>query len=82
MASEKAQLQKNMCGSCRECVDACPGHAVTGKSWYEGAQRKELFDAFACKKAALEKAAKIGVKNTICGVCIASCPWTIEYTKN
>ena len=82
MPAEKAQIQKNLCASCTECVDACPGHAITGKSWHESAERKELYDAFACKKAALEKAAMIGVRNTICGVCIASCPWTINYVNN
>jgi len=82
MPAENMGVMQERCGCCTECVDACPGRAVTGNSWYEGAKRSELYDAFACRKAAQEKASAIGVKNTICGVCIASCPWTIKYLNS
>jgi epoxyqueuosine reductase len=69
------------CGSCDECVQACPGHAVSGKLWSAGITRESLFDAFACRKTAYEQAARIGVHETICGRCIVACPHTQKYLK-
>lgn len=82
MPCKNAALMNNLCGSCMACVHACPGNALTGQNWQQGMDRSDIYDAFACQKAAFEQAAKIGVKNTICGVCIASCPWTIKYINN
>lgn len=79
---ENGELMKSLCGSCSECVTACPGNALTGQNFKHGMNRSEVYDAFACQKAAFEQAAKIGVRNTICGLCIASCPWTIKYVNN
>lgn len=82
MPCENSELMNNFCGSCNECVTACPGNALTGINFEHGMSRCEVYDAFACQKTAYEQAAKIGVKNTICGLCIASCPWTIKYVNN
>jgi epoxyqueuosine reductase QueG len=42
--------------------------------------REALYDVFACQKNALEMAmAKIGIRLTICGLCIVACPWTKKY---
>ena len=76
---ENGEVMAERCGSCNECVDNCPGLAVTGENWAQGAQRSDIYDAFACQKTAREEAAVIGIKNTICGICIASCPWTKNY---
>ncbi len=78
---ENGEVMAERCGSCNECVDNCPGLAVTGENWSRGAQRSDIYDAFACQKTAREEAAVIGIKNTICGICIASCPWTIRYVS-
>jgi epoxyqueuosine reductase len=72
----------SLCGDCIECVEACPGRAVKGVSWVSGMKREDMYDAFACRKAAREQAQKINVNNTICGICIAVCPWTRKYLKN
>ena len=76
---ENGAAMKSRCGECIECVSNCPGTAMTGENWAQGAQRSDIYDAFACQKTAREEAAVIGIKNTICGICIASCPWTKNY---
>jgi epoxyqueuosine reductase QueG len=70
---------RSLCGSCRECVDNCPGKAIKGANWRAGMDRDGIYDAFACRRAALEQAQGIGINNTICGICIAVCPWTKAY---
>jgi epoxyqueuosine reductase len=76
-------IAESRCGDCRLCVDSCPGGAPSGKNWNFRLQRHEFFDAFACAEAARARAkAKIGVDDTICGVCVSVCPWTARYLKN
>lgn len=43
-------VEKNFCGSCTKCVDACPAHALTGRPWHPGLPREEMLDASACDK--------------------------------
>jgi epoxyqueuosine reductase len=81
MSVQNGEMMVSLCGRCTQCMDACPGNAVKGKKWEFGTPRRELYDAFACQAAARAQGEKIGVKNTVCGVCIASCPWTKWYLK-
>lgn len=67
------------CGDCRECVDACPAGAPSGKLWQQQMQREDFFDAFKCMAYASKVSGKIQVRQTICGICIRACPYTIEY---
>ena len=73
---------KSMCGDCMACKDACPGLAVSGKSWEVGLYRDEFFDPVKCRKTARERA-KQGFNGdiTICGKCIEVCPFTRKYLK-
>jgi len=43
--------------------------------------RDEFYDAFACKKKAVESTARLGIEGDLCGICIAVCPWTQKYIK-
>lgn len=73
---------ESRCGDCAACVEACPGHAPSGKLWQAGMPRETFFDAFACRKAALDMAAaRTGIVHTFCGICIAACPWTKRYLR-
>jgi epoxyqueuosine reductase len=74
-------VTESQCGNCAACVDACPGHAPSGKKWQTGMPRESFFDAFACRKTAYEQAEKIGVRETICGICIAACRRTRKYLR-
>jgi len=75
-------IDESYCGNCTACVDACPGHAPSGKDWKVGINRDSFFDAFACRTTARELALKrLGIQDTICGICIAVCPWTQKYIR-
>jgi epoxyqueuosine reductase QueG len=81
-ASTGAPANVSRCGKCCACVEVCPGHASSGKNWKFGLQRDTFFNASACRKAAREIAArKAGTTHTLCGMCIAVCPWTLKYIK-
>ena len=70
------------CGSCTACVDVCPGHAPSGKNWAVGIHRDSFFNAASCRESARDTAQrKIGINETVCGMCIAVCPWTQKYIK-
>jgi epoxyqueuosine reductase QueG len=75
-------IEDSRCGDCVLCVDSCPGKAPSGKEWNVNLDRDSFFDAFACAKAARERAvSRIGIDDTICGICISVCPWTMKYVK-
>ncbi|MCL2254579.1 MAG: 4Fe-4S dicluster domain-containing protein [Lachnospiraceae bacterium] len=74
-------LNISKCASCMACTKACPGQAVSGKSWEIGLARDEFFDAVKCRKTARDRA-KLGFGGeniTICGKCIEVCPYTQRY---
>ena len=75
-------ITKSLCGDCMLCVDICPGKAPSGRNWEPSLSRESFFDVFACEKSARECAiSKLDVDDTICGICIAVCPWTLRYIK-
>lgn len=75
-------IDTSQCGDCRACVDICPAQAPSGRNWQVNLHRDSFFDPFACQKAARELAMRqIGIRETICGICIAACPWTQRYIK-
>lgn len=74
-------IDSSRCGTCTICQEACPAQAVRGKLWSAGMQRNEIYDAFECRKTAKERAAKIGVNETLCGLCILVCPWTKKFLE-
>jgi epoxyqueuosine reductase len=75
-------VNKSLCGRCTDCVDACPAQAPTGRDWEVGLPRESFYDAFACHDTARERAFRmIGVRVSICGLCIVACPWTQKYLK-
>ena len=72
----------DFCGKCNLCVDACPGHAPSGKNWRIDSHRDHFYNAYACEKAAGGMTIRrVGIQGTICGICIAVCPWTQKYLK-
>lgn len=72
-------INESQCGSCCACKLACPGNAPLGENWNVNKHRESFFNAYNCRKAAMEKAAKVGINSTICGKCIEACPWTRKY---
>lgn len=74
-------INESRCGACDLCKQACPGDAPLGVNWDVSKTRDEFFNAHQCRKTAREKAAQIGIEATICGKCIAVCPWTNRYLE-
>jgi epoxyqueuosine reductase len=73
-------VDTSMCGECVACVEACPGHAPSGINWQPDLPRDSFYNAFACRSTARELCMKkVGVRESICGRCIAVCPWTKKY---
>jgi epoxyqueuosine reductase QueG len=58
-------MQSRVCNRCYKCVEACPAHALTP----EGIVDKER-----CWKQLLKTRKKLGVSETICGICVKVCP--------
>ncbi len=75
-------VNRSRCGSCTACVDACPGHAPSGKLWDVSLGREDFFDVRACHRTACAFNEANGFGHTICGICIAVCPWTKKYIES
>ncbi|MGC8602331.1 MAG: 4Fe-4S double cluster binding domain-containing protein [Desulfomonilaceae bacterium] len=76
-ASLKADhVEKNRCGSCSLCTDACPVGAIKNvntKSHYSSRDEAIHFDR--CLARVLENSGRPFIESPICGVCIRACPW-------
>ncbi|MBF8984453.1 epoxyqueuosine reductase [Lutibacter sp. B2] len=64
---------QSRCGTCRECVLACPSLALRGNTWYPGISREELIDVKACSMHMHNHYQHIG-RGSVCGICIKVCP--------
>ena len=71
------KLQKNRCGDCTACQDACPAQAIKGintKTHYKN--RNEAMYFSRCVEKVTGEFAKIPeVGVPICGICIKVCPF-------
>lgn len=75
-------VTESECGECDICYVKCPAKAISGKKWTRGLKREEFYDAFACREKAKEQSDAIHINNTICGICIANCPYTKKYLRS
>lgn len=73
-------VEASRCAECTACVEVCPAGAPSGRHWQPDQPRESFFDAFACCRKAQERAGRIHSPYTICGICIAVCPYTKRYT--
>ena len=66
--------ERNFCGNCTRCVDACPANALQGKAWYPGIPREKILDVSACDKWKKKHYFQYH-KGHNCGICSAVCPY-------
>lgn len=72
-------IDTSRCGDCISCVEICPGRAPLGNNWQLGMHRNTFFNASACYEAIRDVTRNVDIHGTICGMCIAACPWTRKY---
>lgn len=74
-------IDNSKCGDCSICKNVCPAGAISGDIWEVNKDRDEFYNAFDCRKTARERSGKIGINESLCGLCILECPWTQRYLK-
>jgi epoxyqueuosine reductase len=73
-------IERNFCGRCTRCIDACPAKALKGNSWYPGTPREEILDVQACDQLKKEHYFQYH-KGHNCGICSAVCPYGLKVLK-
>lgn len=71
-----------LCGPCRVCGEACPGHAIRGRVWTADTDRDELIDFSACRETVKKRGESLGIDHGACGICMAVCPHTQRYVRS
>ena len=74
-------INSSFCGNCDECVKKCPGKAILGNIWNIHVDRDTLLNPYECKKTVINRGKIWNVTEGSCGICLAVCPYTIEYIK-
>ncbi|MGW8302890.1 MAG: 4Fe-4S double cluster binding domain-containing protein [Desulfobacterales bacterium] len=73
-------IERNFCGRCSLCVEACPAKALTGNGWYPGIPRKEVLDVRACDRWKKKHYFQYH-KGHNCGICSAVCPYGLRVPE-
>ena len=64
-------ILKSKCGKCTDCMEACPGGAISGKEWNYKLKRNDFYDDKKCEKYALIVSYEnLGKEDTVCEKCI------------
>lgn len=61
------------------CQEVCPAKAIKGLNWSVNIERDFFYNPYDCRKIARERSGKIGIDESLCGLCILECPWTKKY---
>ncbi len=75
-------IQKNRCGKCRRCLDACPARAIKGvntEDHYKDREEALHFERCVERLNLFKNLPEIGT--SICGICIKACPFGRRLKK-
>ncbi len=70
---ENQTIMESRCGTCNQCVKACPAQAIKGRNFLEHESRELRLDVSKCENYFQELA--ISNKLKICGMCLYACPY-------
>jgi len=73
-------VDKNFCGGCTRCIEACPAKALTGSAWRPEFPREEILDVRACDQWKKEHYFQYNNGHN-CGICSAVCPYGLKVLK-
>jgi epoxyqueuosine reductase len=73
-------IERNYCGTCTRCVDACPAKALKGTSWHAGLPREEMLNIQLCDSWKKEHYFQYH-RGHNCGICAAVCPYGHKVLK-
>jgi epoxyqueuosine reductase len=73
-------IERNYCGTCTRCVDACPAKALKGAAWHAGLPREEMLDVQSCDRWKKEHYFQYH-RGHNCGICAAVCPYGLKIMK-
>ena len=73
-------IERNFCGKCMRCVEACPAKALTGNAWYPGLPREEILDVRSCDQWKKDHYFQYHMGHN-CGICSAVCPHGLKALK-
>ena len=75
-----APIERNFCGHCMRCVEACPAKALKGTAWYPGVAREEILDVLKCDQWKKEHYFQFHNGHN-CGICSAVCPYGLKTRR-
>ena len=73
-------IERNFCGRCMRCIEACPAKALKGKAWYPGLPREEILDVQTCDEWKKEHYFQYHMGHN-CGICSAVCPYGLKVIR-
>lgn len=73
-------VEREFCGRCTRCVDACPAGALKGKAWIPGLPREDILDVQACDRWKKKHYFQYHSGHN-CGICSAVCPYGLKALK-
>jgi epoxyqueuosine reductase len=73
-------IERNFCGCCTRCVEACPAKALKGNAWYPKVPREEILNVWACDQWKKEHYFQYH-KGQNCGICSAVCPYGLKAMR-
>jgi epoxyqueuosine reductase QueG len=73
-------MERNFCGTCTRCVEACPADALSGAAWHPGTLREKILDVRACDGWKKEHFYQFH-RGHNCGICSAACPFGLKSMR-